>query len=189
MWSGEPKLINCILWTCFTLYCAVGLCYFRQTENDIHWSLLHSHWKVLQQIQKLCQCPKCSCHQMCKCRHHFVILTFFVVVFCDTITCCFVLFILVTVEVAFLNYMRFKHIHFLCHFLELNYRGLNPTFLILKQLLIDGDIDPLYISENIDWWRYWICYCLKIKGLSSEEIKPVSISSANYFILNAVDYI
>ena len=60
------------------------------------------------------------------------------------------LFILVTVEVAFLNYVRFKHIHFLCHFLELNYRGLYLNFLKLKQLLIDGDIDPLYISDSID---------------------------------------
>ena len=37
--------------------------------------------------------------------------------------------------------VKFKHIDSSCHFLDLNYRGLNLNFLTLKQLLIDGDIE------------------------------------------------
>ena len=53
----------------------------------------------------------------------------------------FTLFILVTIDVVYVNSMRFKHIYSLCHFLGLNYKRLNLNFLILKQLLIDGDIE------------------------------------------------
>ena len=53
----------------------------------------------------------------------------------------FTLFSLVTIDVAYVNSIRFKHIYSLYHFLELNYKGLNLNFLILKQLLIDSDIE------------------------------------------------
>ena len=53
----------------------------------------------------------------------------------------FTLFSLVTIDVAYVNSIRFKHIYSLCHFLELNYKGLNLNFFILKQLLIDSDIE------------------------------------------------
>ena len=48
---------------------------------------------------------------------------------------------LVTIDVVYVNTVRFKHIDSLCHFLELNYGGYNLNFLKLKQLLIDGDIE------------------------------------------------
>ena len=51
------------------------------------------------------------------------------------------MFLLVTIDVVYVNTVRFKHIDSLCHFLELNYRGYNLNFLKLKQLLIDGDIE------------------------------------------------
>ena len=63
------------------------------------------------------------------CLHHFVILTFFAV------------FLLVTIDVVYINSVRFKHIDSSCHFLELNYRGYNLNFLKLKQLLVDGDVE------------------------------------------------
>ena len=53
----------------------------------------------------------------------------------------FALFLLVTVDVFYVNTVKFKHIDTSCHFLESNYRGYNLNFLKLKQLLIDGDIE------------------------------------------------
>ena len=53
----------------------------------------------------------------------------------------FALFLLVTVDVFYVNTVKFKHIDTSCHFLESNYRGYNPNFLKLNQLLIDGDIE------------------------------------------------
>ena len=53
----------------------------------------------------------------------------------------FALFMLVTIDVVYVNTVRFKYIDSSCHFLELNYRGCNLNFLKLKQLLIDGDIE------------------------------------------------
>ena len=53
----------------------------------------------------------------------------------------FALFMLVTIDVVYVNTMRFKHIDSSCHFLELNYRGYNLDFLKLKQLLTDGDVE------------------------------------------------
>ena len=51
----------------------------------------------------------------------------------------FALIILVTTDVVYVNSVRFKHIDSSCHFLKLNYRGLNLDLLKLKQLLLDGD--------------------------------------------------
>ena len=48
------------------------------------------------------------------------------------------LFMLVTIDVVYVNTVRFKHIDCSCYFLQLNYRGYN---LKLKQLLIHGDIE------------------------------------------------
>ena len=48
---------------------------------------------------------------------------------------------LVTIDVVYVNTVRFKYIDSSCHFIELNYRGHNLNFLKLKQLLIDGDIE------------------------------------------------
>ena len=48
---------------------------------------------------------------------------------------------LVTIDVIYVNTVRFKYGDSSCHFLELNYRGYNLNFLKLKQLLIDGDIE------------------------------------------------
>ena len=53
----------------------------------------------------------------------------------------FALFMLVSVEFFYLKSVRFKHIDSSCHFVELNYRGYNLNFFILRQLLIDGDIE------------------------------------------------
>ena len=50
------------------------------------------------------------------------------------------LFMLVTIDVVYVNTVRFKYIDSSCHFIELNYRH-NLNFLKLKQLLIDGDIE------------------------------------------------
>ena len=61
---------------------------------------------------------------------------FFVIVFANAL---FALFLLVTIDVVYINWVRFKHIDSSCHFPELNYRRFN--FLKLKQLLIDGDIE------------------------------------------------
>ena len=97
------------------------------------------HCKILQQIETLRQCPKCCFHQKCESPFHFVILTFFIVVFVDTITCSFALFLLVTIDVVYVNSVRFKHIDSSCHFLELNDIGCNLIFK-LKQLLLDSDI-------------------------------------------------
>ena len=47
---------------------------------------------------------------------------------------------LVTIDVVYVNTVRFKYIDSSCHFIELNYRH-NLNFLKLKQLLIDGDIE------------------------------------------------
>ena len=51
------------------------------------------------------------------------------------------LFLLVTIDVVYINSVRFKHIDSSCLFLGLNYRGYNLNFLKLKQLLIDIDIE------------------------------------------------
>ena len=53
----------------------------------------------------------------------------------------FGLFLLVTIDVVYLDLVRFKNIDFSCHSLELNYKGYNLNFLKLKQLVIDGDIE------------------------------------------------
>ena len=53
------------------------------------------------------------------------------------------LFMLVTIDVVYVNTVRFKHIDSSCHFLELNYRGYNLNFLKLKQLPIDGDVESI----------------------------------------------
>ena len=53
----------------------------------------------------------------------------------------FALFLLVIINVVYVNSVRFKHIDTSCHFIELNYRGYNLNFLKLKQLLIDADIE------------------------------------------------
>ena len=66
---------------------------------------------------------------------HFVILTFFVVVF----HALFALFLLTTIDVVYVNLERFKHVDSSYHFLELNYRGKNFNFIKLQLLLIDGD--------------------------------------------------
>ena len=47
---------------------------------------------------------------------------------------------MVTIDVVYVNSVRFKHIDSSCHFLESNYRWYNLKFLKLKQRLIDGDI-------------------------------------------------
>ena len=51
----------------------------------------------------------------------------------------FALFILVSINVVYVNSVRFKHSDSSCLFLELNYSGYNLNFLKLKQLLLDGD--------------------------------------------------
>ena len=66
----------------------VNLFYTILSENDIHWSLLWFYWKILQQIEALSQCPKCSFHQKWGCLYHFVILTFFIV-FANITACIF----------------------------------------------------------------------------------------------------
>ena len=109
--------------------------------HHIILTLLCFYWKILQQIETLHQCPKCSFHQRWKCVHHFVILTFSIVAFVNTITCSFALFILVTIDVIYVNSVRFKHIDSSCNFLELTYRGHNFNFLKLKQLFKDDDIE------------------------------------------------
>ena len=48
---------------------------------------------------------------------------------------------LVTIDVGYVNAVRFKDIDSSCHSLELNYRGYNLNFLKLKQLLVDGDVE------------------------------------------------
>ena len=53
----------------------------------------------------------------------------------------FALFLLVTIDVVYVNLVRFKHFDSSCHFLELNCRGCNLNFLKLKQLLIDSDTE------------------------------------------------
>ena len=52
----------------------------------------------------------------------------------------FPLFVLVTVDVVYVSSVRFKHTDSSCGFLGSNYRGYNLNILILKQLLITGDI-------------------------------------------------
>ena len=79
LWQDELYILN--LFYTIILNSALDLCYFRHIENDVHWSLSCLHWKILQQTETLCQCLKCSFHQMWECLHHFVILTFFIVVF------------------------------------------------------------------------------------------------------------
>ena len=53
----------------------------------------------------------------------------------------FALFLLVTIDVAFVNSVRFKRIDSSCHFLQFNYRGYNLRFPKLKQLPTDADIE------------------------------------------------
>ena len=47
----------------------------------------------------------------------------------------------ITFDVVCLKSVRLKHNDCLSDFLNLNYRGLNNNFLILAQLLIDGDVE------------------------------------------------
>ena len=54
----------------------------------------------------------------------------------------FALFMLITIDVVYVNTVRFMHIDSSCYFLELNYRGYNLNFFKLKQLPIDGDVEP-----------------------------------------------
>ena len=52
----------------------------------------------------------------------------------------FALFMLVTIDVVYVNTVRFKRIDSSCHFLELDYIGYNLNFLKLK-LLLDSDVE------------------------------------------------
>ena len=52
----------------------------------------------------------------------------------------FALFMLVTIDVVYVNTVRFKRIDCSCHFLELDYIGYNLNFLKLK-LLLDSDVE------------------------------------------------
>ena len=101
----------------------------------------------------------------------------------------FTLFLLVAINVAYVNSIRFKHIYSLCHFLELNYKGLNLNFLILKQLLIDSDIEsnprptqnvcnsPVGRKKKIKLFKkIENCFFCTIKTVSLEIIKPWSVT-------------
>ena len=68
-------------------------------------------------------------------------LLFSLLYFANAITCSFALILLVTIDVVYINLVKFKHIDSSCLFIELNYRGFNLNFLKLKQLLIDGDVE------------------------------------------------
>ena len=92
IWKSFDK-VNWISWAVFcelvlhhiVLNCALDICYFRHTDDDLHWGLSCFHWKFLPQIKTVYQCTKCSLHQKREYLHHFVILTFFIVVFANTI--------------------------------------------------------------------------------------------------------
>ena len=71
----------------------------------------------------------------------------FIVVFTNTV---FALFVLVTIDVVHINSLILNHIDSSCHFLGLNYRGLNLNFLKLKQLLICGDVESNLMPTQKD---------------------------------------
>ena len=72
------------------------------------------------------------------------------------------LFMLVTIDVVYVNTVRFKHIDSSCYFFQLNCRGYN---LKLKQLLIDGDIEsnpgPTQMIVNLQLGSQRKLKCLK----------------------------
>ena len=168
VWKSELKLLNCILWTYFTPYLKLcyNLCYFRHTENDIHWSLSCFRWKILQQIETLCQCTNAVSS---RCMNILIIFysSFFHVVFPNTITCCFCIIYICNNLCFYVNSMRFKLINSSCRFLELNYKGLNRNFLRLKRLLIDG-----YIESNLgppeNDFKSWVGCPKKLKCLKEQ---------------------
>ena len=137
--QGEIKLLNFLLGICFTLS------YLKLCSRP----LLHWEWYQLKLIMlpledsttdwDISPMPNVSITS----GNVYLILLFLLfslLYFANTITCSFALFLLVTIDVVYINLVKFKHIGSSCHFLELNYRGFNLNFLKLKQLLIDGDI-------------------------------------------------
>lgn len=52
-------------------------------------------------------------------------LTFFIVLFANTVTCCLYIMFLIAIVVLYVNSARFKHSDYSYHSLELNYRRLN----------------------------------------------------------------
>ena len=65
-----------------------------------------------------------------------VIITFFIVVFANTIACS-----LCIIFIGNIWCCLYKHIDSSCHFIELSYRDYNLNFLKLKQLPLDGAIE------------------------------------------------
>ena len=59
-------------------------------------------------------------HQVQECLHRFVILTFSLFYLPILLHAVCALFVLVTVDVVYLNSVSFKHIDSSCHFLKLN---------------------------------------------------------------------
>ena len=79
----------------------------------------------------------------------FIMLTFFIVLSANIMTCCLCIILLVTTDGVYLNSMRFKHIDSSYHFLKLNYRGLSLNFLKIKTTA-DGVIQSNPKPTNSD---------------------------------------
>ena len=82
---------------------------------------------------------------------HIILFLLFSLLYLPTLLhAFFALFMLVTIDIVYVNTVRFKHFDSSCHFLELNYRGYNLNFLILKQVLTDDDIESNPGPTQID---------------------------------------
>ena len=91
-----------------------------------------------------------SFHQKWECLHHFVILTFFIVVFANTKTCPFCIIHIGNSWCYLCKLGEIQAYWLSIHFLELKYKGHNLNFLKLKQLFIDGDTEsnPGFTQNN-----------------------------------------
>ena len=100
----------------------------------------------------------------------------------------FALFMLVTIDVVYVNTMRFKHIDSSCHFLELNYRGYNLNFLKLKQGPTQNDFkSPVGCPKKIKVFKGTAKKCdltenkvnvgidAKVQNCFFNTIQPVSL--------------
>ena len=141
--------VNCNTWTVYCelvlqyviLHCATDLYYFIPTKNDIIWSLSHFCWKILQcRLRYVANAKNVVCTRCGNALTIFLFLRFSLLYLSVLMHAVFALFLVVTIDLVYVNFVRLKYIDSSCHFLELNYGRLNLNFLKLKQLFIDSDI-------------------------------------------------
>ena len=128
------------MWTCFTPYylsCAWDLCFI---ENDIQWSLLYFQQIVSNRLRHFVNAQNVVSIRSENVYIILLCLLFSLLYLQILFRALFALFLLVAIDVVYINSVRLKNIDFSCQFIELHYRWYNLNFLKLRQLDLDGDL-------------------------------------------------